>query len=125
MKLGVTVPALFVTLTFASIGNAHAQANIGTLWNEQELGWQGVWTRVGTSDRFQAVWTLGARVVRANLQVIVKGNDVIVWREDTAGPGVGRGGCKYTGKISGRSVSGKYSCTWAKRLIPWKATISQ
>lgn len=127
MKTSILASVVLMTLGAAGIGKANAQANadIGTIWNEQEAGWQGVWTRVGKSEKFQAVWTKGSNVVRANLQVQVSGDSVFVFRDDTAGPGVGKGGCKYNGKITGNAVTGQYTCQWSKGWLPWKATISR
>lgn len=111
----------------ASLRAAHAQApvDLGTLWNEQEAGWQGVWTRVGKSNTFQAVWTKDNRIVRATLRMTLAGNVVSISRDDTAGPGVGKAGCEYTGTIKGATVAGDYNCAWSKAAGKWRASISR
>jgi len=100
------------------------QVNLGTVWNESEAGWQGTWQRVGKSNQFRAVWTKGQNpVVRADLTMTVNGDTVSIVRRDTVGSGVGKG-CRYSGKIRGASVAGKYSCDWSKGNLDWSATIS-
>lgn len=128
MKSGSLVSAaVLVALAAMGTTGARAQANadLGTIWNEEESGWQGVWTRVGRSNTFQAVWTKGSQVVRANLQMTVQGNTVSISRDDTLGPGVGKAGCAYTGVIRGNTVSGQYNCAWSSAASTWKATISR
>lgn len=127
MKFNATISAVLFAFLIAGAGAAHAQANVdlGRIWNEQEAGWQGVWTRVGKSNSFQAVWTKGSSVVRANLQMTVQGNVVSISRDDTAGPGVGKAGCAYTGTVKGNTIAGQYNCSWSKAAGTWKATISR
>lgn len=96
----------------------------GTMWNESEAGWQGTWTRLGRTNDWNAVWTKGGKVVRANLVIDIRGSDVYVSRQDFEGPGAGKG-CAYTGKIRGRIVSGTYGCDWAPNPMKWNATIVQ
>ena len=96
----------------------------GTIWNESEAGWQGVWTRVGRSNVWNAVWTKGNSVVRARLTITTYGNNVFVDRRDTAGPGVGKG-CAYNGTLRGNAVTGTYGCDWSRSDIPWRATIAR
>ncbi len=125
MKTGAWAMSAVLACTIAGIGCAQAQsANLGSVWNEQEAGWQGVWTRVGKSNSFQAVWTKDAKVVRANLTMRLSGNVVSISRDDTMGSGVGKAGCEYTGTIKGNTVSGDYNCAWSRSAGKWKATIS-
>lgn len=96
---------------------------LGSVWNETESGWQGTWTRLGNTNQFQAIWQHpNGSLVRADLAMSVIGNHITVVRRDTFGPGVGQG-CNYNGMISGRSVSGHYTCDWSGSSIPWSATI--
>lgn len=95
----------------------------GSQWNETEAGWQGVWQRSGRSDNWKATWTKGKLVVRADLMISVEGWKVLVEREDTYGPGVGKGTCSYMGTVRGKTVSGEYTCPWSKTTLPWRATI--
>ena len=105
--------------------NAQGAVDLGSIWNEQEAGWQGVWTRVGRSNTFQAVWTKDNRIVRANLQMVVNGNTVSISRDDTFGPGVGKAGCEYTGTVKGNTISGDYNCAWSRSAGKWAATITR
>lgn len=105
--------------------NAQAAVDLGRIWNEQEAGWQGVWTRVGRSNTFQAVWTKDNRIVRANLQMAVSGNVVSITRDDTYGPGMGKTGCEYTGTVRGNVIAGDYNCSWSRAAGKWQATISR
>ncbi|HOW54594.1 MAG TPA: hypothetical protein PLR60_08050 [Syntrophorhabdaceae bacterium] len=93
---------------------------LGRVWNEQESGWSGVWTRRGTSNTFDAVWTTrGQPQERAVLTIGIRGNDVNVARRQQ------RGTCTYRGNLDSdmRTVSGTYGCSWAPGPIPWRATI--
>lgn len=113
----------FMGLAVAPEALAQSAPLGGTLWNESEAGWQGTWTRLGTTKDWNAVWTKGDKVVRANLVITFQGNDVVVDRRDFVGPGAGKG-CTYNGKIRGRVVTGTYGCDWAPKSMPWKATIA-
>lgn len=120
-----SVAVLALAVAGVQVANAQAPVDLGKIWNEQEAGWQGVWTRVGRSNSFQAVWTKDNRVVRANLQMRVSGNVVSITRDDTFGAGVGKAGCEYTGTIRGNMISGDYNCAWSKAAGKWTATISR
>ena len=124
MKISILASAAFLAVMAGAPG-AHAQAvNLGSVWNEQEAGWQGVWTRVGKSNSFQAVWTKDSKIVRANLMMTLSGKVVSITRDDTMGPGVGKAGCAYTGTITGNTVAGDNKCARSRAAGKWKATIS-
>jgi hypothetical protein len=54
----------------------------------------------------------------------VNGDQVTIIRRDTVGPGKGRG-CRYTGRLNGKSVSGNYTCEIAPgRKASWSAQIN-
>lgn len=127
MRASVRISLVATVFAIAGSHTANAQraVDLGTIWNEQEAGWQGVWTRVGRSNTFQAVWTKDNRVVRANLRMIVNGNVVSISRDDTAGPGVGKAGCEYTGTIKGNTIAGDYNCAWSRAAGKWQAVISR
>lgn len=128
MKASLLASAALVAFAVPGLGEANAQAgavDLGSVWNEQEAGWQGVWRRVGRSNGFQAVWTKGSNVVRANLKMQVTGNTVSISRDDTFGPGVGKAGCMYTGTVRGNTVAGQYNCAWSNGAKPWKAVITR
>jgi hypothetical protein len=102
---------------------ASASADTGSQWTETEAGWQGVWVRSGRSDNWKATWTKGNNVVRADLTIIDNGSKIEIEREDTFGPGVGKGRCFYSGTRRGNTVSGEYTCPWSKTTLPFQATI--
>ena len=57
--------------------------SLGTVWDEMENGWTGVWTRRGASDAFDAVWTKqGEGKVSCVLAVAVTGPKVTVQRRN-------------------------------------------
>ena len=120
-----SIAVMALAVAGVQVANAQAPVDLGKIWNEQEAGWQGVWTRVGRSNSFQAVWTKDNRVVRANLQMTVSGNIVSITRDDTSGAGVGKAGCEYTGTVRGNTISGDYNCAWSKAAGKWTATISR
>lgn len=108
-----------------ALGTQASQRDVlGSVWYETESGWQGTWTRLGSSNQFQAVWTHpNGSTVHADLTITMAGNDVSIIRRDTFGPGVGQG-CNYNGTIHGQSVSGHYACDWGGQLLPWSASIN-
>lgn len=120
-----SVAVMALAVAGVQVANAQAPVDLGKIWNEQEAGWQGVWTRVGRSNSFQAVWTKDNRVVRASLQMTVTGNAVSITRDDTFGPGVGKGGCAYNGTVRGNIIAGDYNCAWSRAAGKWTATISR
>ena len=93
---------------------------LGRVWNEAESGWNGVWTRRGTGNTFDATWTApGNKQDRAVLTINIRGNQVTVFRQQP------RGTCNYTGILASdmTSVTGTYGCSWARGPIPWQASI--
>jgi len=94
---------------------------LGRVWNAQENGYAGTWTRRGNSNVFDAVWVNGSSRVTAVMTMTIQGSDVhIARRQDSYGSN-----CDYTGRISadGRSVSGTHVCGTAK--YQWSATIQK
>jgi hypothetical protein len=97
-----------------------AAASLGSVWNETESGWTGVWRRRGISSVFDAVWTLGGSRETAVLTMRVQGGVVSVHRRQPNGQT-----CDYSGVVTadGRSVLGTYTCQWAQGPFQWRATI--
>jgi hypothetical protein len=92
---------------------------LGTVWNVNESGYRGEWTRQGTSSSFKAVWG----TTTADLTITRSGNSVTVSRTNSSDGN----DCTYTGTIQAdcKTVSGTYHC---KRHTPkegatWSATI--
>lgn len=104
----------------AAADAARADA-LGLRWVEQEAGFNGVWTRRGQSDVFDAVWAhpSGPRD-QAVLRITISGNRVQVIRTQA------QGNCVYQGIIGANqaTVAGTFSCSWAPRqTVAWSATI--
>jgi hypothetical protein len=91
---------------------------LGRVWQEQEgNGWQGVWSRRGTTTKYDASWThpRGGHV-SATLDVAIDGAAVAVVRSSPDGSH-----CAYQGSLSADgSVGGFYGCTVR---LAWKATL--
>lgn len=96
------------------------QDRLGRRWNEQEGGWNGVWTRRGNSNVFDARWTQpGQRDVTAVLTIYLQGNNVRIERRNSSDGN----NCDYTGTLSsdGRTASGQFTCDQGGG--GWRATI--
>jgi len=105
---------------FQSFLRAYETNVLGRVWNEQESGWSGVWTRRGRSNTFDAVWTVPGRSrEQAILTISIRGADVSVSRRQ------GNGSCTYRGILASdmRTVTGTYGCSWSPGPISWRATI--
>ncbi|MCX6567396.1 MAG: hypothetical protein NTW38_13425, partial [Candidatus Aminicenantes bacterium] len=95
---------------------------LGSVWQESENGWSGVWTRRGTSDVFDAVWTLNGQRVTAVLTMTRTGFDTVsIYRKDTSSDNLevdyaatigGDGSVTGSGKI--RSTGFTYN--WTARV---------
>lgn len=97
------------------------RTRLGRIWHVQEGGWNGVWTRRGNSNVFDARWTMpGAPEVTAVLTINIFGNNVQVLRRNSSDGN----NCEYTGTLSGdgRTVTGTYRCTQGGGS--WSATIT-
>lgn len=65
---------------------AGAGVNLGQVWTESENGWSGTWTRRGSSNTFDAVWTKdGARVTSVLTITAVGVRGVHIHRRDGDG----------------------------------------
>ena len=95
---------------------------LGNIWYESEFGWSGVWIRRPGTNVFDATWTMGATRVQAVLAIQIQGNAVTVRRQQPNGQT-----CDYSGTLDGggRTVSGSYSCQWARGPFAWNARIDQ
>lgn len=92
--------------------------NLGRVWEEEESGWRGVWTRRGNSNIFDARWTRpGATPVTAVLRMELQGNNVRIERRN----GSDGNECNYIGRIEGRRATGTYTCE--RGGGNWSATI--
>ncbi|WP_334077587.1 hypothetical protein [Paenibacillus sanfengchensis] len=102
-------------------GGSARQQDLGVEWREQEGGWSGVWRRRGSSNIFDARWTMpGVQPITAVLTIYIFGNFVFVLRQNSSDGN----DCVYTGTLSGdgRTVTGTYRCdqgggTWTAIII--------
>lgn len=91
---------------------------LGQVWDETESGWQGVWTRRGDSNVFDAVWTHpNGSTETAVLTISLATGDITVTRDSR-----GRF-CHYRGVLRGNVIDGTYECDWARGPLVWQATI--
>jgi hypothetical protein len=88
--------------------NAGVITIFGRKWIEQEAGWNGVWTRQGYTNIFNAVWTKGRSTVKALLTIQINANKVTIDRRDIGS----RARCEYNGLFSydRKTVAGAYTC---------------
>ena len=84
--------------------------------------WKGTWTRIGTSNMFNATWVLKNERVTALLTMELDGNTVSIQRRQSSDGN----DCNYKGTIAsdGFSVQGSYSCSkFMKTVGRWRAII--
>jgi hypothetical protein len=83
---------------------------LGTSWLESEDNFLGTWTRVGTTDEFNATWAFGGTVEIGQIFMTVDGPQVSVDRLDNGNVATG---CTYSGTLApdGVSVTGSYTCS--------------
>ncbi len=117
-------------LAAAVAAPAAAQASpdpLGLVWDEQESGWTGVWTRRPGGNTFDATWTAGSQpAVRAVLEMTLVGNRVTIVRIQAPGQASAGQRCDYVGFMDAAGVvSGTYSCAWASGPFPWTARVRQ
>nr|WP_103625988.1 hypothetical protein [Bacillus thuringiensis] len=94
---------------------------LGKLWLEREGGWNGIWTRQGNTNVFDARWQHHANPdVTAVLTITRAGNNIYVARRESSDGN----NCDYVGTISGYEVTGTYHCDRGEPEMTWTATIS-
>ena len=95
---------------------------LGSVWDETENGWNGVWTRRGTSNIFDALWTkAGVAAVTAVLTITVTGSKFSIQRRQVSEGYI----LDYEGTLEsdGRSVMGTGKILKTGFQFPWQATI--
>jgi hypothetical protein len=82
-----------------------------------EGGYNGVWTRRGNSNEYDAVWTRGRQEVTAVLSITTQGNRIYVKRISSSDGYL----CEYEGVVGndGVSITGTYTCGSGK--FNWRA----
>ena len=97
---------------------------LGTVWYETEGEYNGVWTRRGNSNVFDAVWRHGDKGewVSAVLTIHIFGNSVNIKRRHSSDGA----DFNYTGTLSqdGTRVTGTEYRIGAKIGSPWSAVIT-
>jgi hypothetical protein len=98
-----------------------AADRLGSVWYESENGWSGVWTRRGTGDLFDAVWTMGGSRVTGTLTITLTGaNTFCIHRQDSTDNVM----VDYTGTIArDGSVSGSGRVKRTGVVFDWTAKI--
>jgi hypothetical protein len=98
---------------------AKLACGLGIRWNEVESGIQGTWIRRGTSNVFDATYSIvGVTAVNA---VYVSGGKVHV--ERTSSSDGNRVVYDGTFGADGKTITGKYHTVGAGRLYDWGATV--
>jgi hypothetical protein len=93
---------------------------LGAVWDQSENGWNGVWTRRGKSNVFDAVWTRGGSQVSAILTLTTDGNRVEIYRRDMNGAAE----VDYSGTLDGRgNASGIARVRQTGASYAWNATV--
>jgi hypothetical protein len=98
------------------------RSRLGRVWYEQEGPYDGVWTRRGNSNVFDAVWTWGSNRVTSVLTINIVGNRVTVYRHR------GSDGHEFTyrGTLSGNGTAVHGTVTGGPGVVsPFSATISR
>ena len=101
---------------------------LGRIWYEEEVsGWQGVWTRIGDTNQFEAKFRHpSGQQIGGKLKMEVVSNSVYIHRWN---PGTW-GTCDYVGTFSAnfKTVSGTYRCTDENNqptpIYQWSARIT-
>ncbi len=95
--------------------------DLGRIWRQSENGWVGVWTRRGTSNTFDAVWTKdGHRVTAVLTMKLQAGGGLTILRRDTSDNLV----VDYAGTIGkDRRVTGTGKVRGGIGPYPWSARI--
>ncbi|MEX3625036.1 hypothetical protein [Viridibacillus arvi] len=96
---------------------------LGKRWLEREGSWNGIWSRRGNTNVFDALWQYHAHPdVTAVLTITRAGNTIYVARRESSDGN----NCDYVGTIAadGVTVSGTYHCDRGEPEMTWTATIS-
>ena len=82
-----------------------------------EGGYNGVWTRRGNSNEYEAVWTRGRQQINGVLSITTQGNRVYIKRLQSTDNQL----CEYEGMVSadGVTINGTYGCSGVSNL-PWQ-----
>jgi hypothetical protein len=92
---------------------------LGSVWDETESGWKGVWTRRGATNVFDVAMAhpAGAKMTTVN-SVTINGNIITAKRTASSDGHL----CTYAGILAGATVSGTYVCN-DNVSRQWQATI--
>jgi len=129
MKLSRFTCAALFALAFAAPASAQLlelqpkDPRFNQVWIESEGDWNGRWTPANPDQYpgdYIANWTKGREQASARLHIQISGQVVQVTRTQPDGQH-----CNYRGTFNGAGtvVIGTYTCDWARRAMPWRATI--
>ncbi len=113
-----------VAYRYEWVNGAVPRVELGKIWRVKDEGWEGVWTRRGSSNVFDGVWTKGSQKLTAVLTITITGEVVTVDRTQSSNGDV----CTYSGTIAadGRSVAGMVrSYGGGGSLTRWSAVIER
>ncbi|MBL8206255.1 MAG: hypothetical protein JNM09_18610 [Blastocatellia bacterium] len=79
-----------------------------------EGGYNGVWTRRGNSNEYEAVWTRGRQQINGVLSITTQGNRIYIKRLQSTDNQL----CEYEGIVSadGVTINGTYRCSGVTNL---------
>ncbi|KLA23562.1 hypothetical protein [Bacillus cereus] len=109
--------------TTETIPAQESSDGLGKRWLEREGGWNGIWTRRGNTNIFEALWQKHSLPdVKAVLTINRVGNNIQIARQQSTDGN----NCDYVGTIAadGVTVSGTYNCDRGEKDMKWTATIS-
>ena len=94
---------------------------LGRVWNVNDGGWTGTWTRRGSSDRFDAVWRNPSSGQEVRDEIVfesITGNQIVLYRTGMKG--------RYRGNLStDRTMVENGTADWYPPGVTWSATITR
>ncbi len=109
-------------ISLSNMLGAGQSDKIGREWREEEPAGPGTWIRRGTSNLFDATWTLpGGNQATATLEIGRVANRIAAVRTQA------NGRCIYQGTVAAddKAARGTYTCSWAPGSHAWNATIGE
>ena len=104
--------------------NPSLSCGLGTRWDEEESGWNGTWTRRGTSSTFDAAWRNSGNTGSSVLTMTATGNKVHIERRDSASFNAGLGVAYDVVVAADGKVTGTGRILPAGASFPMRATVT-
>ena len=108
----------------APASNPSLSCGLGTRWEEEESGWNGTWTRRGTSNTFDAAWRNSGNTGSSVLTMTASGNKVHIERRDSASFNAGLGVAYDVVVAADGKVTGTGRILPAGASFPMRATVT-